>query len=341
MSSAWGRIVATAAIVAHLALGSMLAAQAPEPPMPDFREVGPSAGAPVAPLQVAPPPKPASAAIGDATLEIGVEAVLELRLEGDSGYESLKLTLPEDQRRGLRLGTPERQGSVWKVPLIPLVSGERTLGPLEIRAQGAGGAPQSFEAPAIPLAVSAPIGEAGDPKDYGQVLEPPFNWVRAAVAAGLGILALAAVAAAVVYAVRRLRRPAMKAQIAAAPSRPPLEEAREALHELESLEVFRTRGPKPHYTHLSFLVRRYFERAYSFPALEMTEDEMIARLRRMQGRHAEAQSLCDVFASASLAKFAEGAVREEDAHHHIESVDLFLAGEESAQRMAAQGGEAA
>jgi len=162
-------------------------------------------------------------------------------------------------------------------------------------------------------------------------------WV-AGLIVGLVILGLLAVATWLFLRWRKARQ-----RIAALPIPPPapIEEALLALSRLETLEEYGKLGTKAHYADLSMLLRRYIEREWSRPAMEMSEDELITMLRREFAHRSAVSELMGVFETASLAKFARLEAERRLVESHLQSSRSFLESEHDRLRAASLAQEVA
>ncbi len=162
-------------------------------------------------------------------------------------------------------------------------------------------------------------------------------WV-AGLIVGLAILAVLVVATWLFLRWRKTRQ-----RIAALPAPPPapIAEALMALSRLETLEEYGKLGTKAHYAGLSMLLRRYIEREWGRPAMEMSEDELITLLRREFAHRAAVSDLMGVFETASLAKFARLEAERRLVESHLRASRSFLESEHDRLRAAALAHEVA
>lgn len=314
-------------------LGNKSEAVAPEPP-------------------TAPVPLPAEVELrraepGSDPLEIGDEVELHISLlphpdAGRGTVRSISVQPPRGQAIPFLVdGAPRRLTSgKWAVGVTVLVApGDGMLPGARITATFEDGTVAMYQAPPFEAAVSTPSTGGEEPRDYTPAIEAPFNWTRAIVLGTAAALLAAAAAAALAVLLVRWWRRRIAREVPTAPPVPPLDEARASLARLQSMEVFRNAGARGHYFELSFILRRYFERAFGFPALEMTEDELVDRIRTRMAANAGAQLLPEVFDAASLAKFAKWAADEDRAARHTRLAMAFLDNEaDRAVRAGSSGG---
>jgi hypothetical protein len=276
-------------------------------------------------------------AAGD-SVEVGEPLVLTLDLPDSGAFREVRASLPPAQAGLAVLGEPRFEDGRWTVPARFLQSGAVELGPLRLSLTPTVGDRITSESAAARIEVLAPGVAPSTPADYLPPREAPVNWLRVVLLAGLGFLLLGLVAALALLLIRRvLGRP--KGVAPALPDVPPLEEARRGLARLETLEIFRAHGTHRHYEELSAVLRRYIERRYECPALEMTEDELAEHLRQAFVAHPAATALLETLDRASLGKFAKWQASEDHARRDVAALAAFLRVEE--EREHARGVDAA
>ncbi|MBI5153716.1 hypothetical protein HZA57_00630 [Candidatus Poribacteria bacterium] len=267
--------------------------------------------------------------------EIGEELPVTFKAPEGAAIKAVKVVPPEGQPPDVLLGEAklaEGTAADWSFPVRILKAGDHTLGPFTLKIEREGGAAEELATNFVNVAVAEPAIARAEAKEYTDILRAPRNWGRIALfATGLVIL-LAGMAAGVWwFLARRARRPSPA--IPAVPALPPLDEAGRALARLETLEIFRAQGTKAHYSELSSLLRRYFERQMRFQALEMSDDEMIAHLRQAMCGNAAASPLMGVFERSGLAKFARWQCAAEQAREDTSHARAFLNSERDRQRV--------
>ncbi len=275
--------------------------------------------------------KPVNVSVDQSTLEIGQKASLQLSF----GERVTNLTIePSDEKASYYLfGAPESIGDhAWKVPMQILVSGTYDLNDLRIYAVDENGQKTAYYGDSKPVTVLEPKAEMAEPKDYTGLLNAKLGWKRPAQLAATALIVLAVLIALLIWFLKYVRRKKPEILHAQVPALPPLQELRVAFEPLANLVVFNTRGVEAHYTELSFALRRYFERKYQMPALEMSDEEMRVYLKREMSMQSFTSILMTVFDQAGLAKFAKFSISEDDTRNDISKVQSFIQMEEENER---------
>lgn len=246
---------------------------------------------------------------------------------GEGEFESLDLKIPKEQSNFVIIEDAHRQGArqfIFDVRVIK--SGDVFIGPIDITAKASGSnSTIPMKSPGFKVSVNAPAPREGEAeiklRDYTGTRAIPFNYlvrnlIIAAIVA-LVLVILAIIALVIGYYMKR------RAALAALPPPPlpPLQEALITAQRLRTLEVFRRLGVDPHYTELSMAIRRYIERQLGARAIEMTDDEVTAMLRRDLVVIPGATELIDVMMRSSYAKFAKEPITETIA---ISDCDILL-----------------
>ncbi|MCB2154095.1 hypothetical protein KQI84_04365 [bacterium] len=276
------------------------------------------AGAPL-PITV----NPVSAPIGDQ-----IEVSLDVPVTGAA--EALIAKPPKEQQGLLVIDKPKKTDAGWTIPVRLLSPGEQTIGPLSITAQMTDGRTQDFTTQTASVTIAEPGADPGQTEDYTPPLTVPFDWTLRNMAIGAMIIVAVLLAFLLIRAL--LKRGSAETQRIAPPPLPPLEEAIQSLTRLATMDVFQNRGTKAHYSELSYLLRRYFERQFDFQALEMSEDELIEYLRRSGEYAAALTELKPILLRASMAKFARWEANEPQAGEDISTARVFLRHESERMR---------
>lgn len=252
--------------------------------------------------------------------EVGERIPARVVFSGAESPDRIELTVPAEFATTAFIEPVEFDGRDFRTGVRPLKDGTHAVGPVKAKLKYADGRIEEVEAGVLGLEVAAPVVPEGETKDLTPPVELPFDWTWRNLAIAAAFLLLLGALGLIGWALSR-RKPAL-APAPAAVVLPPLEEARRALGELATMKLFRTAGGEQHYTALSMLLRRYIEREFRIPALEMTDDEVIRFIRRDLANHAGTAPLPDLFTRSSMAKFARMELTTD-----IASSDCAVAGE--------------
>lgn len=295
------------------------------------------------PLDEATPPTAigqGSVTLVPSTLAAGLGEPITITATLPAGnFAQVNVELPADQKRAFVVERPRRQtDTVYTFQLRALQPGsEVTFGPAIIVATppGDNAAPVRIATAPLVLDIAAPTGEAADeikPVTGPLALEFDYFWRNVIIGAAvlLGTVLLTAVATLLLVSLRK-----RAAQAALPPPLPPVEEALLGVAELKKLDEFRHQGAERHYTSLSAILRAYFEHQYGRPALEMSEDELIAMLRHDLSGIPSSGTLEPVLTRSSMAKFAKQPITEDTALADCRESEKFLLAEKQRMDLAA------
>jgi len=267
------------------------------------------------------------------SLEIGELGKLVIEFEGFEEADTARVQLPPDQGNLIRVGEGTIEDNTFVAPVWLLVSGQREIGPFALHLREDGRPIGTVRTGTTQLDVPPPGAELSLPDDFTQPIAPPVNWARIAVIAAVFLVVGLALLAALIFLLRRMMKNRPAASAKPEPLVAPIEEARLALSTLAQLSVFKAHGSKAHYSRLSEALRRYLERQYSIPALEMTEDEVAEFILHKYGHDSAARELKSLFAHSSMAKFARWESTEDAAAKDVLIATSFLDSEERAQQL--------
>jgi hypothetical protein len=271
------------------------------------------------------------ATLSPADPEIGERARLLIIPPDDVEIESLSGGLT-----GLRIGAYEKQArGTFSADLVPVKPGVYGLEEMEVQARLADGT--TVPASLSPFAFTVPDPGLVDtpPDDYTGLFAAERTLWRFYLAGAIVVILAAALLAGLYLIVRRWMRRRAVGPAATAVITDPIDEAFQSLSALENLDEYHTRGTKAHYVVLSMLLRRYIERQWNRPAMEMSEDEVINVLRGEFSHRPGVSDLLKLLGTASLAKFARLEVPIEDVQSHLRSARAFLTSERDRLRAAA------
>jgi hypothetical protein len=140
-------------------------------------------------------------------------------------------------------------------------------------------------------------------KDIKPPLDVPLTWKEISFYTGI-IAAIAALLYAIYYYVKKRKKPE-EPQAAEEAKIPAHIQAIARLRELEEKRLWQQGNVKAFYSEATEIVREYFERRFGIMALEMTSDEVFARLKRFTLESDATKTIESFFIDADLVKFAK------------------------------------
>ncbi len=146
-----------------------------------------------------------------------------------------------------------------------------------------------------------PVDTTKEARDIKEPIVIPFNWLQLL----LWILGIALVVALLYFVYKKyFKRKEHDEQISEVQV-PPYEIALNALGELETKKLWQSGKVKEYHTEITEIIRSYFEKRFSLPALELTTDETLEVLKR-KSETAEIIPLTKEFLqNADMVKFAK------------------------------------
>jgi hypothetical protein len=159
--------------------------------------------------------------------------------------------------------------------------GDNTAGPVEVSFKDPSGKIQSIKTNAVPCKIASVLAEleTSGTQVTLRPIRPPMEWPtdrQAILRWALVGLAIVLAIVLIVFIIRKLRRknkPAVKEEVK--PLLPADVEALNALDALAGSGLVDGASPKPYYSELSDILRRYLGRRYHCDALEMTSSELL------------------------------------------------------------------
>jgi hypothetical protein len=193
--------------------------------------------------------------------------------------------------------------------VIPLKAGRITLPSLAIAPEGGAAVARTNPWPLeVQSAIAPDDPKPEEPVDLRPPVDLPFPW-RAAIAAGLGVLAFLGLAAFLWKKYGRRAKKVVKVPAVVGPPkplRPEDEEAHIALAELERAGPLKGGGFKAHYFRLSDILKHYCGRRWDFDATESTTAELLARIAADSAlAEAQKQRLRSLFERLDRVKFTD------------------------------------
>jgi hypothetical protein len=230
---------------------------------------------------------------------------------------SLKVSVQGASGKPLSFGSPESKdlsilrvdSTRWSVGELSYVvawydTGRQEIPPFPV-VMGMGAAAESLFTPVVTAHITTILPDTAQvPRPIKPYREHPFQWRELISYWWLPACLLALVLLWWVY--RRFRKVKSRAQDAAlVPLLPPDEEAVRNLIRLKD-QKYPARGMlKEFFTEFSLVMRRYLERRYKFPALEMTTYELSREFAEGDFPPMLTERLLPVLREADLVKFAK------------------------------------
>lgn len=198
-------------------------------------------------------------------------------------------------------GKAPAEGWLWSARLQAFEPGELAIPAVRVTLRRPDGSVGEEVIESIVVHVDAGLEGASDEL---RDLKPihPFRYDRRLIAAAVfaGVLALLALVTAL------MRRSSLRRDAAAAMAEPPLPPAEWALREIDRrqrLPACREGNSKVIATEAADVIRRYLQRRYGFPAMELTSAECVERLRGIVTSPQLPDRLREFLSECDLAKF--------------------------------------
>ncbi|MBI2420278.1 MAG: hypothetical protein HYV28_20650 [Ignavibacteriales bacterium] len=194
---------------------------------------------------------------------------------------------------------------------------------------------QSIHTDSLALYISGiAIDTAAEFKDIKEPIKEPFDWTIVLIIAGI-ILALAIAA---YYIIRYYRNKKGINVTEKTVVLTPYQEAMMRLQELEKKNLWKQGMVKEYHTEITEIVRVYFEKTFSFPALEQTSGEIINELKN-RNLGIQAIEITEQFLNnADMVKFAKFSPLPQVNEEMLRQAYKLV--EEQNRGMAAQSGSA-
>lgn len=138
-------------------------------------------------------------------------------------------------------------------------------------------------------------------KDIKEPIVIPFNWLELL----LWIVAIAAVVAILYFIYKKFIKRKDQGEEVIEIQRPPYEIALYSLDELEGKKLWQSGKVKEYHTEITEIIRTYFEKRFSLPALELTSDETIEMLKTKNETLEILPLTKDFLQNADMVKFAK------------------------------------
>lgn len=161
---------------------------------------------------------------------------------------------------------------------------------------------QSIHTDSLALYISGiAVDTSADFKDIKEPIKEPFDWTIVLIIAGI-ILALAVAAYFIIRYYRHKKGINITEKTVVLT---PYQEAMMRLQELEKKNLWKQGMVKEYHTEITEIIRVYFEKTFSFPALEQTSGEIINELKK-RNLGIQAIEITEQFLNnADMVKFAK------------------------------------
>lgn len=268
--------------------------------------------------------------LSDQSPEIGIPVTFTFTLPDEYRAQSLKFSLGENPSTQMMLSeAPTSINNInWTGKLVFLTDALEDLKPFEVKAVLDNGDSVSLQTEPMPIVISKPSVEETTPFGYTLPDEPEVEWRRLIGAAIVGTLVFAAAVFALILLVRKyLKKNAEDNEARQNIQLTPLQYLQKESVGLSNKTVLNAMGLNAHYTHFSFILRKYLEDSTNIKALEMTDDELESALRQRK-MLSSYSDLSIIFQHTSLAKFARSAFNDEIIDQDIDQLKDFIRSQE-------------
>jgi hypothetical protein len=120
-----------------------------------------------------------------------------------------------------------------------------------------------------------------------------------------GAIILAGLILLAIYLIKKLRKKERIEEEEVKPQIPAIITARERLSQLKESNLWQSGQSKEYYTDLTDIAREYLEGQFNIDAVEMTSDEILTEVRKLQLDNSVFSKLQDTLTTADLVKFAK------------------------------------
>ncbi|MBX5438569.1 MAG: hypothetical protein IRZ29_03395 [Thermoflavifilum sp.] len=183
----------------------------------------------------------------------------------------------------------------WQIPAIPVVLAA---------AQPQDTTHVVLQTDSLWIAVqTVPVDTTLPFKPIKSIRQVKLTWldILPYVLIGIGLVLLVL---AIIYVVRR-RKHKLKPMQIEQPQQPPYEEAIIVLKQLQAEQAWLKMDMKAYFTQLTDVLRRYLERAFQIPAMEMTSGELLEHIEKQSLLRMHRAACEEILSEADRVKFAK------------------------------------
>ncbi len=139
-----------------------------------------------------------------------------------------------------------------------------------------------------------------------------------------GAIVLAGLVLLIIYIIRRLRNKEVVEEEDIKPLIPAIVTAREKLAILKDANLWQSGHYKDYYTDLTGIAREYLEGQFNIDAIEMTSDDILEEVRKIQLDSNIFTKLQDTLTTADLVKFAKATPTPSENENAFKNIDSFI-----------------
>jgi hypothetical protein len=235
----------------------------------------------------------------EASFSENVSAVIPIPVDSLGQFEVINVTAGETRTEGARTLQS------WTYRVMTIDTGNVFVTPIQFAFQMKGDTTRRVASsnPVFLKISSVPVDLQADIRD----IKPPMSapWKFEDFLPFIIVTAVAGILYAGYYYYRKKKKAQQLVTEPPIPLLPPHEEALFALRDIEDEKLWQKGLIKIYYTRVTEVIRRYFERRFIFLALEMTSDEILQRLKRIEETQQIRTELRSFFTTADLVKFAK------------------------------------
>ena len=246
--------------------------------------------------------------INDSVIQIGKQTELRIKISGSASpsiefpaYDSLQSISPGIEVLSQKDST-NGDSHIRTYTITSFDTTVTTIAPISVKIDG-----KNYSTQELPLKISSmPIDTANvdQIKDLKGSMAPPFTLSEWILPFTLSFITLL-VSLAITYIIIRIKdnKPIIR-RVRLAPYIPPHKAALKEISKIKKEALVESDDSKAYYTRLTDTLRRYLQGRYGFNAMEMTTDEIISNIEKVNDPDA-IHELNDLFTTADLVKFAK------------------------------------
>ena len=139
-----------------------------------------------------------------------------------------------------------------------------------------------------------------------------------------GGLILAGLVLLIIYIIRRLRKKTNIEEEEVKPQIPAIITAREKMAQLKEANLWQSGKCKDYYTDLTGIAREYLEGQFNIDAIEMTSDEILDEVRKIQFDNLIFSKLQNTLITSDLVKFAKATPSPSENENAFKDINSFI-----------------